>query len=1347
MNYKVSRIGLLNFWYFDDEELNFFDGKMLLRGGNGSGKSVTMQSFIPLILDGNKTPNRLDPFGSKEKKIEDYLIGPSDGVQKEESIGYLYMEAYNEQIDKYITVGIGLRARKGRGTDFWGFALKDGRRLGKDFFLYKDYGQKVLLTKNELKARLGKDNEFTETAKEYKAIVNKLLFGFKEIDAYDEFINVLLQLRSSKLSKEYTPIKLMNILSSVLQPLTEDDLRPISEVIEDTTKTRETVEKLTSQVKNLSNFLKTYQNYNEILLYDKAKSVKEEEIIIKNKKEDITFKENEIDKIFKRLEEIKEKFALLEKEYNDNSVRLKTIDNKELKNYTDELEKIKQYINSVQTDINNIKEKIEKAIDEEREHQNKLQNIENDIYRCEKELSSSCDSVLSLNEDIKLSDVDVAINNIQKDKGIDFEYLNERVSKYKNKLNEIKIKLEEKENLDKELNNRQEEHFKLRKDYDEKEKELKKEESNLIQNIDNFKDEINRINKENKIIILEDYHRQKIFDLINNYSHQNYIKSKEIYQGVVSFYKEKEVEEKTNIVNKIKLEKENLNILNEELENLKINNELEFVARDEEETISKLLELNIPYIELYKTIEFKDNISEEDKNRIEENLITMNILNAKIVPSSRLKDIKNIKGVFLKKGTYKNNNILKYVNIVDNGIIDKGYIKEILSTISVDENESNYITPNRFCLDFIIGFSSLKYESKYIGILKRIENQKKKISDKEKEIELKESIINNYKNILDKIKLNIELIDEEKNNYPSDKDLEISIKNINIIETSLEIITNNIKEISDKIVELTKKIELTIHEINNMRDNIQIPLNLASYRKVISSLDALISNIYELKSRYESLNYKKDIKLNLTIKLDEDREKIEYQNEEFSKKKVDLNTLLSRQKAIDDILSNKEYQDILEEVKILTKRQNEIPNERELLSKEEGKLENIFSSLNKDVNSNKESLSKNIILLELKRSILSKEYNLKYVYKDEELNVDKILNDLKDRKNSDKDRALNNYYASFNEYRTEFLEYRVNTKEIFVINDNVVSNYIDRGLSEDDALSILNSGVRQDLTAIYQGKVMNIFELLSCLKDGIEESNNYITAQESHLFKDILLKTVGNKIRDRIQLSKEWVNQINNIMKNTQIDSNLSFQLEWKTKEAYTEDELDTKELERLFKIDPSIISDKDTDKLRVHFESQIKKELEYSEKTHESYSSIIGKVLDYRNWYEFKLYYRRKSGEKRELNNKAFFVFSGGERAKSMYVPLFAAVYAKLSMADDKALRLVALDEAFAGVDSPNIREMFDILAQLNLDYIMTSQILWGDYDTVKELSICELIKDEPNHAVAVRNYRWNGHSKEILE
>ena len=54
--WQLSRVGLVDFWYYDEEEFSFRDGRMLLRGANGSGKSVTMQSFIPLLLDGNMRP-------------------------------------------------------------------------------------------------------------------------------------------------------------------------------------------------------------------------------------------------------------------------------------------------------------------------------------------------------------------------------------------------------------------------------------------------------------------------------------------------------------------------------------------------------------------------------------------------------------------------------------------------------------------------------------------------------------------------------------------------------------------------------------------------------------------------------------------------------------------------------------------------------------------------------------------------------------------------------------------------------------------------------------------------------------------------------------------------------------------------------------------------------------------------------------------------------------------------------------------------------------------------------------------------------------------------------------------
>ena len=90
----ISRIGLINFWYYDEEEFDFAEGRLLLRGANGAGKSVTMQSFIPLLLDGNKSPERLDPFGSRARKLENYLLGEDDTGEQERT-GYLYMEFKN----------------------------------------------------------------------------------------------------------------------------------------------------------------------------------------------------------------------------------------------------------------------------------------------------------------------------------------------------------------------------------------------------------------------------------------------------------------------------------------------------------------------------------------------------------------------------------------------------------------------------------------------------------------------------------------------------------------------------------------------------------------------------------------------------------------------------------------------------------------------------------------------------------------------------------------------------------------------------------------------------------------------------------------------------------------------------------------------------------------------------------------------------------------------------------------------------------------------------------------------------------------------------------------------------
>ena len=142
----------------------------------------------------------------------------------------------------------------------------------------------------------------------------------------------------------------------------------------------------------------------------------------------------------------------------------------------------------------------------------------------------------------------------------------------------------------------------------------------------------------------------------------------------------------------------------------------------------------------------------------------------------------------------------------------------------------------------------------------------------------------------------------------------------------------------------------------------------------------------------------------------------------------------------------------------------------------------------------------------------------------------------------------------------------------------------------------------------------------------------------------------------------------------------------------------------------------------------------------------ILKEVLDYRKWFTFVLSFKRENESKRrELTNHAFFQFSGGEKAMAMYIPLFTAAYSRYKEAGEMAPYIISLDEAFAGVDDMNIRDMFQVVEQLDFDYIMNSQVLWGDYDTISSLAICELVRPKNASFVTVIRYKWDG--KERIE
>ncbi len=317
--WQINRVGLLDFWYYDEEEFDFLDGRMLLRGANGSGKSVTMQSFIPLLLDGNMRPERLDPFGSRARKMENYLL--EEGDEREERTGYLYMELKRVESEEYVTLGIGLRARKNKKLESWYFCVTDGRRVGKDLFLYKDVENKITCSKGELKYRIGDGGKVMETQGEYAQCVNRLLFGFETQEEYKELLELLIQLRTPKLSKDFKPTVINEILSGSLQTLSEDDLRPMSEAIENMDNLKTNLDTLNESIRAARQIEKVYDQYNQIVLYDKAllfsNAGKSYENCVKNGEQianDLSARTEELQKEEEHYEALKQEEEILKEE-------------------------------------------------------------------------------------------------------------------------------------------------------------------------------------------------------------------------------------------------------------------------------------------------------------------------------------------------------------------------------------------------------------------------------------------------------------------------------------------------------------------------------------------------------------------------------------------------------------------------------------------------------------------------------------------------------------------------------------------------------------------------------------------------------------------------------------------------------------------------------------------------------------------------------------------------------------------------------------------------------------------------------------------------------------------------
>ncbi|MFI2242153.1 TIGR02680 family protein [Streptomyces chrestomyceticus] len=275
----------------------------------------------------------------------------------------------------------------------------------------------------------------------------------------------------------------------------------------------------------------------------------------------------------------------------------------------------------------------------------------------------------------------------------------------------------------------------------------------------------------------------------------------------------------------------------------------------------------------------------------------------------------------------------------------------------------------------------------------------------------------------------------------------------------------------------------------------------------------------------------------------------------------------------------------------------------------------------------------------------------------------------------------------------------------------------------------------QLFTATLDGVRVGATGLLTALTQERDRSRDDITAAERRLFDQILTGDIRRHLAARIRQAGELVDRMNGHLERVRTASRVAVQLVWDVRPDLPDS---TRTARQLLLKDPGRVTESDREALHAFFRARI--EEAKSSDTAASWEEQLGEVLDYTAWHRFTVRLDRANGTGwQPLTKKLHGALSGGEKAIALHLPLFAAVAAHYE-AVPLAPRPILLDEVFVGVDTVNRGQVFALLTALDLDLMVTSDHEWCTYGELPGIAVHQLLTDGNDDAVTSARFVWNG-------
>ena len=273
VGYRLRRIILCNFWLYGLKEFEIPHGRLFLAGENASGKSSVLAAALPLALDGNINPNRIDTFGTRQRKIDYYVLGSPESSTAyffERRTTYIALEfewcnpdqppfapdirqnwleartPEERERARWITIGVSLAGNNNTNEKIrpLRFLITDGSRFGYDL---KMTDQKNVAYDHPNFKRLLNENGrgiICDTVADYQAHVARYLFNISDVRDFQNIVNMMLVIRQPNLGTEINFNRVHDYLKQALPRIPD-------EITQRVTGTFERIDNIKNQLEHL----------------------------------------------------------------------------------------------------------------------------------------------------------------------------------------------------------------------------------------------------------------------------------------------------------------------------------------------------------------------------------------------------------------------------------------------------------------------------------------------------------------------------------------------------------------------------------------------------------------------------------------------------------------------------------------------------------------------------------------------------------------------------------------------------------------------------------------------------------------------------------------------------------------------------------------------------------------------------------------------------------------------------------------------------------------------------------------------------------------------------------------